>query len=89
MDPRLAELQDFMAQGPPPALELPSIEKRLATLLNLIAEEIRPCRACGVQLSFVRHRTGKLAPYTLDGVNHFINCPKGGQFRKRKEEGKN
>jgi hypothetical protein len=64
--------------------ELPPIEKRLATLLMLVAEEVRPCKACGVQLAFVRHHNGRLAPYTIDGVNHFIACPKAEDFRKQK-----
>ena len=62
--------------------EVPTIEKRMASLLQNVAEEIRPCKACGVQLAFVRHRNSKLAPYTLDGINHFITCEKAEQFRK-------
>ena len=62
--------------------EAPTIEKRMASLLQNVAEEIRPCKACGVQLAFVRHRNSKLAPYTLDGVNHFATCPKADQFRR-------
>jgi len=64
--------------------DLPPIEKRMATLLMLIAEEVRPCKACGVQLAFVRHHNGRLAPYTIDGVNHFITCEKAEDFRKQK-----
>lgn len=63
--------------------EIPPIEKRMATLLQLVAEEIRPCKACGVQLAFVKHRNGKLAPYTIDGVNHFINCFWADDFRRK------
>lgn len=64
--------------------KFPSPEERLARLLMLVAEEVRPCKACGVQLAFVRHNTGKLAPYTMDGLNHFVNCPEAESFRKRK-----
>jgi len=56
----------------------------MATLLNLVAEETRPCKGCGIQVAGVLHRNGKLAPYTLDGMNHFINCPKAEQFRNKK-----
>jgi hypothetical protein len=66
-------------------MDLPSLEKRISTLLQLVAEEIRPCRACGVQLAIVRHRNGKPTPYTMEGVNHFIDCPHADQFRKKKE----
>lgn len=64
--------------------ELPSIEQRMATILNLVAEEIRPCKSCAIQLAFVRHRNGKVAPYTLDGINHFINCPAAEEYRRKK-----
>ena len=62
---------------------LPPIEQRMETLLRLVAEELRPCGACGVELAMVRHRNGKLAPYTMAGVNHFIDCEKAAQFRRR------
>jgi len=65
--------------------DLPPIEKRLAALLQLVAEEIRPCKACGVQLAFVRHRNGKLTPYTYEAVNHFIDCPLADGFRQDKK----
>jgi hypothetical protein len=66
-----------MASEPPP------IEKRMSTLLQLIAEQIRPCKACGEQLAFVRHRNKQLAPYSLDGTNHFITCPLADGFRNK------
>lgn len=40
---------------------LPTIEKRMATLLML-----------------------KLTPYTIDGINHFLQCPKAEEFRRQK-----
>ena len=66
--------------------ELPTIEKRMASLLQAVAVEVRPCKACKTQLAMVRHRNGKLTPYTMDGTNHFINCPHAEEFRKQKEE---
>lgn len=57
------------------------------SLLRLVAEEVRACRACGAQLAMVRHRNGRLGPYTMDGVNHFINCPAAEEFRKKKAGG--
>jgi hypothetical protein len=62
-------------------------EERLLQLLQRVAEETRPCRACGEILYFVRHRSGHTAPYTAQGINHFINCPQATQFR-RKAKGK-
>lgn len=70
-----------MTGNPPP------MEKRMSALLILIAEEIRPCKACGEQLTFVRHRNGKLAPYSIDGVNHFLTCPLADGFRKKRSAG--
>jgi hypothetical protein len=66
-------------------LNLPPIEERVETLLKLVAEEVRPCRACGVMLAMVRHHNGKLAPYDMQGVNHFILCSSAAEFRRKKE----
>ena len=65
-------------------MNLPSIEQRMHDLLLRTAKETRPCRACQAQLYFVQHNNGKVAPYTADGVNHFINCPAANQFKKGK-----
>jgi hypothetical protein len=62
---------------------LPPIEKRMADLLTLTAYEIRPCKACGERLFFVRHNTGKVAPYTIEGINHFVNCPQADRFKRQ------
>lgn len=60
-----------------------SLEDRVRDLLRRIAVEVRPCQACGTLLYFVGHNNGKLAPYTAEAVNHFANCPKAKEFRKR------
>lgn len=61
------------------------LRARLEAILRAAAVEVRPCRACGVMLAFVVHRdTGKTAPYTLDGINHFTNCPEADRFKRRK-----
>jgi len=64
-------------------MTLPTLEERMERLLKLAAYEVRPCRACGQMLYFVRHNTGKAAPYTADGVNHFITCRSADSFRKK------
>jgi hypothetical protein len=62
---------------------LESANERINALLNKIAERKRPCEKCGVQLWFVRHiDSGKLAPYTYQGINHFANCAYAAEFRK-------
>jgi hypothetical protein len=63
-------------------MNLPTLEERIRRLLELAAEETRCCKACGALLFFVRHNNGKRAPYTVDGLNHFINCPAAQQFKR-------
>jgi hypothetical protein len=67
-------------------MTLPSIEKRLETLLQHIAEFERPCKACHAKLYFVRHKkSGAITPYTANGLNHFIACPSAPAFRRQRE----
>jgi len=42
------------------------------------------CRGCEAPIYWVRHKTGTLAPYTVDGQNHFIDCPNAKEFRRGK-----
>jgi uncharacterized protein with PIN domain len=60
-----------------------SFEARAVRLFDLIAEEQRPCKRCGAAIWMVRHSNGKLAPYTADLTNHFINCPNAAEFRRK------
>jgi hypothetical protein len=55
----------------------------MKALLDNVAEFSRPCKACGELLWFVRHKNGKQAPYTVDGINHFANCPEAARFKRR------
>lgn len=59
------------------------IERRMEALLRAVAAQVRPCKACGTTIALVRHRSGHLAYYTLDGVNHFDNCPEAAQSRRK------
>ena len=61
---------------------LPPLEARISTLIELIAESHRACKACHATIYFVRHRNRSLAPYTLDGLNHFLTCPDAKEFKK-------
>lgn len=63
--------------------QLPSIETRMRKLLDLIGVEFRPCHGCKTPLVFVMHRNGEKAPYTYDGLNHFINCPQAERFKRK------
>ena len=55
-------------------------EARLVALLEAVACEKRPCRFCGKLLYLVKTNSGKIAPYTAEGFNHFEDCP---EFWKR------
>ena len=66
-------------------INLPPIEDRMKSLLGLVARETRPCTRCGAMIYIVHHvKTDRLAPYTSDGINHFLNCPNAAEFRKGK-----
>jgi hypothetical protein len=54
-------------------------------LLKQLAFEVRPCKACGAQLYMVTHVNGKKAPYTVAGLNHFIDCPEAEQFARARK----
>ena len=40
------------------------------------------CQACGRRIWFVPHLTGRITPYTEEGLNHFIHCSSPGRFRR-------
>ena len=62
---------------------VPPIAKRMEALLRLVAVEIRPCRKCNALLAMVKHSNGKIAPYTMAGINHFIDCPNASDFQRK------
>ena len=45
------------------------------------------CRGCGQAIYWIKHKNGKVAPYTEEALNHFADCPKAKDF-KRKLEGR-
>lgn len=65
------------------------LRARLENVLRTAAVEVRPCKACGTLLAFVPRpappgEKASIIPYTLDGVNHFLNCPKAAEFTHRR-----
>ena len=42
------------------------------------------CRGCNARVWWVQHVKTGLTPYTVAGLNHFIDCPKRDDFRKKK-----
>lgn len=41
------------------------------------------CRGCNRTIFWVHHVNGKNAPYTEAGLNHFIDCPKRDDFKRK------
>ena len=41
------------------------------------------CKGCGAQVVWLTHLNGKKAPYTLKGLNHFVDCPVRDRFSTR------
>lgn len=62
------------------------IEEALRALLALVGGPGQ-CKGCGAPIYWVKH-VGKVepVPYSHRGINHFIDCSKREQFRKRKSE---
>lgn len=61
-----------------------TLENNIELILDQVAHEIRPCRACNVKLWFVRTKAGRLLPLKYDGTSHFSDCPKADQFRRQR-----
>lgn len=74
--------QDILADQD--IIDRASLEINIENILERTAKEKRPCKACGVMLWMVQHSNGKIAPYTVDGTNHFVNCPSAASFKKAK-----
>jgi hypothetical protein len=55
---------------------------RALNFTAFVRGNISPCCGCGEKVKWVEHASGKVAPYTLDGLNHFRNCPEAERFRK-------
>lgn len=55
--------------------------RRITLLLSLVGDQ-SICKGCGAGIWWVQHRNGKRAPYTSEGLNHFIDCPQAQRFKK-------
>lgn len=75
--------QQDLFQAPPWAgPDAPTLSRRLGELLDKIADP-GLCRGCGTPIFWVVHKkTQKRVPYTIEGLNHFVDCPERDQFRK-------
>lgn len=63
---------------------LPAMEKAMTALLKNVGQ-LGTCRGCNAPVVWVRHANNKPTPYTTEGLNHFVNCPKAGEFGKGKQ----
>ena len=59
--------------------DLSTPQARLKHLLQQVGEPGH-CRGCSTPVYWVTHRNGVKAPYTLEGLNHFADCPVRDQF---------
>lgn len=58
-----------------------NIQKNIEDLFLQIADRGK-CRGCGAEIFWVTHKNGKKVPYTILGLNHFIDCPQAKRFKK-------
>ena len=56
----------------------------IRALVLAVGGEPGNCRGCRAPIYWVPTKTGKTAPYNLDGLSHFADCPKSDRFRKPK-----
>lgn len=57
--------------------------KNVWRLLDQIADR-SACKGCGKPIWWVKMRSGKVAPYTDEAINHFADCPMADRFRRCK-----
>ena len=76
---KLREAIDAHADG-----ENHTLLANIAKLLTNVAGAPAKCKACGADIWWVLHKTGKRGPYTRRGLNHFADCVSADQFRKVK-----
>lgn len=72
----------------------PATQAELMLCVNAQADAMRKllalvgtsgfCRGCQAPIFWVRHLNGPNTPYTLRGLNHFVNCPERAKFQKKK-----
>ena len=57
------------------------LKTNIVRLLNMIGDAGH-CRACGRPIWWVLTKNGKKMPVTDEGISHFADCTKAGEFRK-------
>ena len=62
-----------------------TVERRqeaLRMLFDKIGDEAK-CDGCGATIYFIRHKSGKRAPYNPDAISHFATCQYASEFKKK------
>lgn len=67
--------------GPRSLEEVRRLRSNISHLLRAVAGDCTPCRGCGAPIWWIRTKTGRPAPWTADGLNHFADCPAASSFR--------
>ncbi len=62
--------------------QLDEMKANVAKLLAAVGQR-GACRGCGREIWWLVHSNGKRAPYTRAGLNHFIDCPRAKEFKRK------
>jgi len=74
----LGQVADKMTQ-------LDSENKALKTNVRRLLDQVGGkgrCKACNADIWWVKLKSGRMAPYTAEGLNHFADCPNADRFRR-------
>ena len=63
-------------------VDLEAARKNIARLLRSVGS-VSTCRGCSQSIVWVKHNSGRSAPYDADGTPHFATCPQADQFRRK------
>ncbi len=61
------------------------LRDNIERLYKTLGAQSGSCKACDAPIWWVTTKNGKSAPFTAEGLNHFADCPKAEQFRKKKK----
>lgn len=62
------------------------LRKNIVTLYEKLGAQRTKCRGkdCGADIWQIRKPNGRSAPYTIDALNHFIDCPNAEDFKTKR-----
>lgn len=58
------------------------VEAEIKARLKKLGVEVVQCKRCGKDMIWLRSKSGKSLPVTLELINHFADCPNAKEFRK-------